>query len=89
MKLEFAKDNLVPAVQEVVGKFTDQELARASQSDDDFDIERVASDIIILLLTGGQSSNDLFTFLCVYLSVDFCEEIFQRWNWVCVVDAKF
>ncbi|XP_038060946.1 rap1 GTPase-GDP dissociation stimulator 1-like [Patiria miniata] len=60
MKVEFAKADLVPTVQEVVGKFMEQELAGGSQSDEDFDIERVASDIIILLLTGDDSMKYLF-----------------------------
>ena len=55
MKLEFAKADVVPTVQEVVDNFMKQETAGGSQSDEDFDIERVASDIIILLLTGGKN----------------------------------
>ena len=61
MKLEFAKGNLVDIIQEQVAKFSDHEIAQGSQPDDEFDIERVASDIIILLLTGG---NGLFVSVC-------------------------
>ncbi|XP_022097171.1 rap1 GTPase-GDP dissociation stimulator 1-like isoform X2 [Acanthaster planci] len=60
MKLEFAKADLVPTVQDVVDNFMKQESAGGSQSDEDFDIERVASDIIILLLTGDESMKYLF-----------------------------
>ncbi|XP_033643883.1 rap1 GTPase-GDP dissociation stimulator 1-like isoform X2 [Asterias rubens] len=60
MKLEFAKGNLVDIIQEQVAKFSDHEIAQGSQPDDEFDIERVASDIIILLLTGDESMKYLF-----------------------------
>ena len=58
MKLEFAKadlvDILLKAVEKYAGSNRGAARGRVSLSEEEFDVEKVATDIIILLLTGGK-----------------------------------
>ena len=57
MKLEFAKADLVDTLLNVVEKYAGSSRGaargRMSLSEEEFDVEKVSTDIIILLLTGG------------------------------------
>lgn len=52
MKLEFAQMNLVESLLNIADKFAKPSQPQAS-FDQEFDASKVATDIIVLLLTGG------------------------------------
>ncbi|XP_072038162.1 rap1 GTPase-GDP dissociation stimulator 1-B-like [Amphiura filiformis] len=64
MKLEFAKADLVETLLKVVDKYAGSNRGaargRVSLSDEEFDVEKVSTDIVILLLTGDESMRYLF-----------------------------
>lgn len=53
MKLEFAQENIVEALLDIADKYVKPVQPQAS-FDQEFDVGKVATDIIVLLLTGGE-----------------------------------